>query len=206
MSGKIARRLADDINRRRGLQQLQKILRLEDEIFGLIDWESFGPATNTFTKTVSSRAHLCKHVSAHWFTEARAHKFDNLVSDRCQCCQLDVAETTDHILQCPTRDTVHSMFYTKFIELMQEQELPNDILELFDASIDIALFTPLRFSFDEDYIDAADIMMDERVTKILNNDNIRPDRREVFAQQKRMGWTRKFMCFLPLAVEPLQKT
>ena len=82
MSGKIARRLADDINRRRGLQQLQKILRLDDEIFGLIDWESFGPATNTFTKTVFSRAHLCKHVSTYWFTEARAHKFDNLALDQ----------------------------------------------------------------------------------------------------------------------------
>jgi len=65
MSGKIARRLADDINRRRGLQHLQKILRLEDDIFGLIDWQSFGPATNKFTKTVFSRAHLCKHVSFH---------------------------------------------------------------------------------------------------------------------------------------------
>jgi len=80
---------------------------------------------------------------------------------------MDVAETTDHILQCPTREPVHSKFYTNFIELMREKELPNDILELFDAGIDIALFMPLQFSFDEDYMDAADIMMDERVRTIL---------------------------------------
>ena len=58
---------------------------------------------------------------------------------------MEVAETTDHILQCPTRETVHSTFYTKFISSMREKELPNDILELFDAGIDIALLTPLRF-------------------------------------------------------------
>jgi len=106
-----------------------------------------------------------------------------------------VAETTDHILQCPTRETVHSTFYTKFIALMREKKLPNDILELFDASIDIALFTPLRLSFDEAYIDAADIMTDERVTTILNSDKIRPDRREAFAEQTRMGWMRIIMGF-----------
>ena len=42
ISGKVARRLATDINTRRGLQQLQKTLHLDDDTFGTIDWESFG--------------------------------------------------------------------------------------------------------------------------------------------------------------------
>jgi len=108
---------------------------------------------------------------------------------------MDIVETTDHILQCHTREPVYSKFYTQFTELMWEKELPNDILELFDAGINIALFMPLQFSFDEGYIDAADIMTDEQVTTILINDKIQLDRREAFVQQMRMGWTRIFMGF-----------
>ena len=54
MSGKIARRLADDINRRRGLQQIQKILRLKDDLFGTIDWYSFGTASTNSPKQYSA--------------------------------------------------------------------------------------------------------------------------------------------------------
>ena len=136
MSGKIARRLADDINRRRGLQQLPKILRLEDDLFGTIDWQSFGTASTTFTKTVFSQAHFCKQVSSHWYTEARAHKFEPLASDRCRCCKWDVAETMDHILQCPSREPIHNFFFTKFTELMRDKEIPNDIGQMFEAGID----------------------------------------------------------------------
>ena len=89
---------------------------------------------------------------------------------------------------------------------MREKEISNNILQLFEAGLDIAIFTPLRLSFDEASMDAADIMTDNWVTKILTNDTMRADGWEAFLQQTRLGWTRIFMEFLPLAGEPPQQT
>mmetsp|Transcript_4501 Transcript_4501/g.6871 ORF Transcript_4501/g.6871 Transcript_4501/m.6871 type:complete len:93 (+) Transcript_4501:462-740(+) len=74
-------------------------------------------------------------MRSHWFAEARAHKFDRLASDRCRCCTMDVAEMTDHIFQCPSREPIHSKFFTKFVELMREKKIPIDILELFEVGL-----------------------------------------------------------------------
>jgi len=53
ISGKIANRIAADINTRQGLQQLlQKTLHLDDTTFGYIDWDSFATASKSFTKTI----------------------------------------------------------------------------------------------------------------------------------------------------------
>jgi len=193
--GKITRHLADDINTRRGLQQLQKILQLGNATFGLIDWTSFGPATNKFTKTVYNRAYLCKHMGNHWFTEARAHKFDPLASDW-WCCNKGMAETTEHIYQCSSWEPVDSKYFTKFVDLMQEKKMQNDILELFEAGLDIAFFMPFQFSDDEEFMAAADIMADEQVTKILICEEIQEDRQEAFLQQTKLGWTQLLMGYL----------
>ena len=100
MSGRTSRRLADEISTRRGLQQLQKTLRVDDDLFACIDWETFNIASKPFTKTIYSRAHLTKHIGFQWFTKARAHLFDSAASNRCRCCDDDKIETTEHVLHC----------------------------------------------------------------------------------------------------------
>ena len=196
MSGKVARRLATDINTRRGLQQLQKTLHLDDDTFGTIDWESFGVGGNSFRKTIYSTAHFCKHVCEQWHTESRAHKYDDLAPDRCRCCTENKEETTEHIFQCSSRKDVHKKYYEKFIGLMGDKEIPNDILSMFEVGIDIALFKPLRTVYDDDILASTDIMADIRVTRIMNEVSIREDRREAFAQQTRLGWTKLFLGYM----------
>ena len=172
ISGKIARRIADDINKRQGLQQLQKVHHLDDETFGMIDWESYSTASKSFTKTIYSRAHLAKQTGGQWFTEARAHKYDNHASNLCRCCDHGTPETTTHVFQCSTRDPVHRKYTKKFIELMKEKELPNDILMMFETGIDLVLDPPPRpFHFD-DLMEEEAIRDDDRVLKILNDTTI----------------------------------
>jgi len=52
------------------------------------------------------------------------------------------------------------------------QEKKNEILELFEVDLDSTLFTPFRFSYDEEFMAAADIMADEQVTEILNREKL----------------------------------
>ena len=78
---------------------------------------------------------------------------------------------------------------------MREKEILNDIVRFFEAGINIAILTPLRFSYNEAYIDDEDIMTNDRVTAILADETIRADRREAFKQQTRMGWTKIFLGF-----------
>ena len=59
---------------------------------------------------------------------------------------------------------------------MRDKEIPNDIVRMFEAGIDIALLTPLRYSYEDVHIDEDDIMTDDRVTTILTDDTIRADR------------------------------
>ena len=66
--------------------------------------------------------------------------------------------------------------FPEFLDLMKEKEIPNDIVRLFEAGIDIAILTPLRCYYDDTYTDDDDIMTDERVTKILTDKTIQADR------------------------------
>ena len=59
---------------------------------------------------------------------------------------------------------------------MREKEIPNDIVRLFEAGIDIAILTPLQFSYNEAYMDDEDIMTDDQVTEILTDETIQADR------------------------------
>ena len=198
MSGKIARQLADDINTRRGLQQLQKVFHLDDDTFSTIDWKSFNTASTKYTKTTYSRAQFSKHIGGQWFTEARAHTYDHLASDKCRCCDDGKIESLEHILQCSSRKPIHQQYTTKFEEMMRDYEIPNDVLKMFEAGIDMALFPSARPLFDDDDSDMAELMEDERVTRFLNDEYIREDRREAFAQQTKLGWTRLFMGFMSM--------
>ena len=76
---------------------------------------------------------------------------------------------------------------------MQDKEIPNDIVRMFEAGIDIALLTPLRYSYDNVHIDEDGIMTDDRVTEILTDEMIREDRQEAFKNQTRIGWTKIFL-------------
>jgi len=73
--------------------------------------------------------------------------------------------------------------------------MPNEILKLFEG-LDIALFTPFQFFYDEEYMAAVDITVDVRVKKILTCEKIKEDRREAFLQQTKLGWTRIFIGYL----------
>ena len=79
---------------------------------------------------------------------------------------------------------------------MRDKELPNDILSMFEAGIDIALVNPIRTVYDDDIIASTDIMADNRVQSIMGNVSIRSDRREAFAQQTRLGWTKLFQGYM----------
>ena len=164
MSGKIARQLADDINTRLGLQQLQKVFHLDDDTFSNIDWKSFGTASTPFTKTIYSRAHFSKHIGGQWFTEARAHKYDPMASDQCRCCDEGKIEKIEHILQCSSRKPIHQKYLTKFEALMRDYEIPNDILKMFETGIEIALIPTAQPFHDGETTDTADLMDDESIT------------------------------------------
>ena len=140
-----------------------------------------------------SRAHLAKHTGGQWFTAARAHKYDNHASDRCRCCDEGKIESTAHIFQCPTRDSVHQQYTTKFTELMKDKELTNDILRMFETGIDLVLTPPPRPCYHDDLTAAAAMFEDERVLKILNDTTINEARRLAFEQQTKIGWSRLFL-------------
>ena len=99
----------------------------------------------------------------------------------------------DHILQCPSRDPVHNKYIKQFTDLMRDNKIPNDIVRMFETGIDIAILTPLRFSYDGVHMDEDDIMTDDRVTEIITDETIREDRRAAFTQQTRIGWTKIFL-------------
>ena len=93
---------------------------------------------------------------------------------------------------------MHQKYTTKFQELMRDYEIPNDILKMIETGIDIALTPTARPLHDNENTDTADLLDDERVSQFLNDEGIREDRREAFAQQTKLGWTRLFMGFMSI--------
>ena len=61
--------------------------------------------------------------------------------------------------------------------MMRDYKMPNDVLKMFEAGIDMALFPSARPLYDDDDTDMAELMEDERVTWFLNDKYIREDRR-----------------------------
>ena len=64
---------------------------------------------------------------------------------------------------------------------MREREIPNDILFMFEAGIDIALLTPHRTLYDDDILASTYIMADTRVMKTMIDDSFKEDRWEASA-------------------------
>ena len=69
---------------------------------------------------------------------SRAYKFGQIESAECKCCRDKVETTTSHIFQCLERNKVHLEHHQKLTEFLADQQLPNGLLHLFEAGIDLA--------------------------------------------------------------------
>ena len=58
-----------------------------------------------------------------------------------------------------------------FITLMREKQLPTDILKMLETGIDLALFPPRPYQYD-DLTEATDILEDARALATLNDISI----------------------------------
>ena len=72
---------------------------------------------------------------------SRAYKFGPAESAQCQCCRDGVEETTAHISQCPNRNEIHILHSRKLTELLADKQIPNELLHLIEAGIDLALLS-----------------------------------------------------------------
>ena len=71
--------------------------------------------------------------------------------------------------------------------------MPNDVLPLFETSIKIALSQQPILQYKDSDSPFHDIFDDERA--ILNDESIREDRREAFAQLTRLKWAALFVTY-----------
>ena len=94
-----------------------------------------------FGATMYSVPHWAKFYTHHWYTASRAFKFGQVNSAECKCCSDGVVETTAHIFQCTDRNEVHLEHHQKLIALLAEQQLPNGLLQIIEARIDLALLS-----------------------------------------------------------------
>ena len=112
---------------------------MTDEAMELLDDEATARGAKYFGTTMYVVAHWAKFYTHQWYTESKAFKFKEAESATCQCCREGVDETTAHIFQCIDRNEVHLKHHQKLKALMAEQQLPNGLLHLIEAGIDLAL-------------------------------------------------------------------
>ena len=115
------------------------MLNMVTERMELIDKEIMAINARKFGKSSIARTHFSKHYTHHWYTEERAHKFDDKIPATCRCCKWSEDETILHNLRCSSRKEVHTEHNDTFEQIMREIEAPNHHLHLFEAGIDLAL-------------------------------------------------------------------
>ena len=133
-------------------------------------------------------SHWAKFYTHHWYTASRAYKFGQVDSAEYKCCRDEVQETTSHIFQCPDRNEVHIEHHQKLTEHLADQQLPNGLLHLIEAGIDLALQsdnTHQGETWDEDEEINAE---EKRVAQLLNDDEINMKCKEAFRQHTIIGW------------------
>ena len=119
---------------------------------------------------------------------SRAYKFGLVESAECQCCRDGVEETTARIFQCPDRNEIHIDHSQKLTELLADQQLPNGLLHLIEAGIDLALLSDNTHQGEAWDVDEEGNVEGKRVAQSLNNDKINMQYKESFRQQVIIGW------------------
>ena len=117
-----------------------------------------------------SIAHWAKFYTHHWYTVSRAHKFGLADSAECHCCREGVEETTAHIFQCPKRNEIHIDHRRKLTELLVDQQIPNGLLYVIEAGIDLALISNNTHQGEAWDRDENGNEVEKRVAQLLNND------------------------------------
>ena len=161
---------------------------MTDEAMTLLDDEATLRGAKHFGATMYSVSHWAKFDTHHWYTASRAYKFGQIDSAERKCCRDGVEETTAHIFQCPDRNEVHLEHHRKLTELLADQQLPNRLLHLIEAGIDLAFLS--NNTHQGKAWDGDDEGNDEkkRVAQLLNNDEINLEYKEAFRQQTIIGW------------------
>ena len=111
---------------------------MADEAMTLLDDEATLLGAKNFGATMYSVSHWAKFYTHHWYTANRAYKFGQEDSAECKYCRDGVKETTAHIFKCPNRNEVHLEHHRKLTERVADQQLPNGLLHLIEAGVDLS--------------------------------------------------------------------
>ena len=96
-------------------------------------------------------------------------------------------ETTAHIFQCTDRNDVHLHHHQKLKELLADQQLPNGLLHVIEAGIDLALHSDNTHQGEAWDGDDKGNDEEKRVVQLLNDDEIIMEYKEAFRQQTIIG-------------------
>ena len=171
-----------------GLPALQKATQLSDEAMELLDDEASLRGAKHFGAAMYSVAHWAKFYTHHWYTASRACKFKQAESAECKCCRDGVDKTTAHIFQCTDRTDVHREHSRKLTELLADQQLPNGLLHLIEAGINLASLSYNTHQGEAWDGDDEGNEIEKRVAQLLNDDEINMEYKEAFRQQTIIGW------------------
>ena len=102
-------------------------------------------------------------------------------------------ETTSHIFHCTDRNKVHLEHHQKLTKLLADQQLPNGLLHIIEAGIDLALLSDNTHQGETWDGDDDGNEIEKRVAQLLNDDEINTEYKEAFRQQTIIGWEYIFM-------------
>ena len=139
ISGIVACRLPRRITINKGKEAMMNVIKDTSAQMSLIDYQIMNTGSKKFRSSPYAWVLWEKHQGNQWYTEEKACKFDDTISPKCRCCDEGKTETIRHVIQCKSRAKIHEKKMKEFTELMQQVEMPNDILKLLEGGIDIVL-------------------------------------------------------------------
>ena len=193
IEGRISKQLPELITMEHGLPALQKATELSDKAMELLDYEAALQGAKLFGATMYSVSHWAKFYTHHWYTASKTCKFKQAESAECKCCRDRVGATTAHIFQCTDRNDVHLDHRQKLAELLADQRIPNGLLHLIEAGIDLALHSDNTHQGETWDGDEEGNDEEKRVAQLLKDDEINLEYEAVFRQQTIIGWEYIFM-------------
>ncbi len=139
ISGNVARQLPRRITINKGKEGTITAIKYTSAQMSKIDYQAMNSGSRKFRSSPYARVHWAKHQGNQWYTEEKANKFEDSISATCRCCDKGKKESIRHVIQCKSRTTIHEKKLKQFTELMQQVEMPNDILKLMEGGIDLVL-------------------------------------------------------------------
>ena len=138
ISGNVACQLPRRIAINKWKEEMMKAVKYTSAQMHFIDYQAMNAGSKKFRSSSYARV--------HWDMEERANKLDSTISPTCKCCGEGKIETIRHVIQCKSRAKTHEMKKKQFTDLMQQVEMPNDILKLLEGRIDLVLSGREAFS------------------------------------------------------------